>query len=62
MRERAAEDELAPGSQGPGIWKAGARAFFRTGGFGEWRARLSTADPAAWAHGGQLASGVDPEG
>ena len=76
MRERAAEDELARGSQGPGIWKAGVRAFFRSGGSGEWRAHLSAADLAAyearvaalvdpdlaaWAHGGRLASGVDPE-
>jgi hypothetical protein len=52
------------------------RAFFRSGGTGEWRARLSAADLAAyearvgelvgpdlaaWAHGGRLASGVDPE-
>jgi hypothetical protein len=52
------------------------RAFFRSGGSGEWRTRLSAADLAvyearvaalvgpdlaAWAHGGRLASGVDPE-
>jgi aryl sulfotransferase len=76
MRERAADDELARGSHGPGIWKAGVRAFFRSGGTGEWRALLSAADLAAyearvaelagpdlaaWAHGGRLASGVDPE-
>jgi hypothetical protein len=51
-------------------------AFFRSGGTGEWRARLSAADLAAyearveelagpdlaaWAHGGRLASGVDPD-
>ena len=58
-----------------GIWKD-ARAFFRSGGTGEWRERVSAADLAAyearvaqlvgpdlaaWAHGGRLASGVDPE-
>ncbi len=72
MRERAAE--AAP-SASLGIWKD-ARAFFRSGGNGEWRGRLSAADLAAyearvaelvgpdlaaWAHGGRLASGVDPE-
>jgi len=72
MRERAAE--AAPsGSQG--IW-TDARAFFRRGGSGEWRGRVSAADLAAygarvaalvgpdlaaWAHGGRLASGVDPD-
>jgi hypothetical protein len=71
MRERAAD--VAP-SASQGIWKD-ARAFFRSGGSGEWRERVSTADPAAygarvaalvdpdlaaWAHGGRLASGVDP--
>jgi sulfotransferase family protein len=72
MRERAAD--VAPiASQG--TWKD-ARAFFRSGGAGEWRERLSTADLAAyegrvaalvgpdlaaWAHGGRLASGVDPD-
>jgi len=71
MRARAAE--VAPsGSQG--IWKD-ARAFFRSGGSGEWRNRVSAADLAAyearvagligpdlaaWVHGGRLASGVDP--
>jgi hypothetical protein len=76
MRERAAED--APNaSQGTrGSWKD-VRAFFRSGGSGEWRARVSAADLAAyearvtqlvgselaaWAHGGRLASGIDPEG
>ena len=77
MRDRAADDELTRGSQGPGIWKAGVRAFFRSGASGEWRTRLSAADLsayearvaqlvgpdlAAWAHGGRLASGIDPEG
>lgn len=52
------------------------RAFFRSGGTGEWRERVSAADLAAyearvahlvgpdlaaWAHRGRLASGVDPE-
>jgi hypothetical protein len=75
MRERAADD--APNvSQGTrGSWKD-VRAFFRSGGTGEWRERLSAADLtayearvadlvgpdlAAWAHGGRLASGVDPK-
>jgi hypothetical protein len=73
MRERAAE--AAP-SGSLGIWKD-VDAFFRSGGSGEWRTRLSAAelaayearvaalvgpDLAAWVHGGRLASGVDPEG
>ena len=72
MRERAAD--VAPNAS-RGTWKD-VRAFFRSGGTGEWRARLSAADVAAyearvaelvgpdlaaWAHGGRLASGVDPE-
>jgi hypothetical protein len=72
MRERAAD--VAPNAL-QGTLKD-VRAFFRSGGSGEWRERLSTADPAAyearvaelvapnlaaWAHGGRLASGVDPE-
>ena len=72
MRERAAD--VAP-SASQQYWKD-VRAFFRSGGTGEWRARLSAADLAAyearvaqlvgpdlaaWAHGGRLASGVDPE-
>ena len=72
MRERAAD--VAPNAS-QGHWKD-VRAFFRSGGSGEWRARLSAADLAAyearvaalvgpdlaaWAHGGRLASGVDPE-
>ena len=76
MRDRGADDELARGSQGQGIWKAGVRAFFRSGASGEWRERVSAADLAgyearvselvgpelaAWAHGGRLASGVDPD-
>jgi hypothetical protein len=72
MRERGAE--VAP-SGSRGFWKD-VRAFFRSGGSGEWRARVTTADLAAyearvaalvgpelaaWAHGGRLASGIDPE-
>jgi hypothetical protein len=72
MRERGAD--VAP-SASQGNWKD-VRAFFRSGGTGEWRARVSAADLAAyearvaalvspdlaaWAHGGRLASGVDPE-
>jgi aryl sulfotransferase len=72
MRERAAG--VAPNAS-QGIWKD-VRAFFRSGGTGEWRVRLSAADLAAyetrvaelvspdlaaWAHGGRLASGIDPE-
>ena len=72
MRERGAD--IAPNAS-HGIWKD-VRAFFRSGGSGEWRARLSAADLAAyearvaalvgpdlaaWAHGGRLASGVNPE-
>ena len=71
MRERGAD--VAP-SASHANWKD-VRAFFRTGGLGEWRARLSAADLAAyearvaelvspdlaaWAHGGRIASGVDP--
>jgi hypothetical protein len=73
MRERAAD--VAPNAS-QGIWKD-AHAFFRSGASGEWRERLSPADLAAyearvaqlvspelaaWAHGGRLASGIDPEG
>ena len=72
MRERSAD--LAPGASQQ-YWKD-VRAFFRSGGSGEWRARLSPSDLAAyearvatlvgpelaaWAHGGRLASGVDPD-
>jgi hypothetical protein len=74
MRERGAD--VAPSTSLPGHWKD-VRAFFRSGGSGEWRARLSAADLAAyearvaalvgpdlaaWAHGGRLASGADPDG
>jgi hypothetical protein len=70
MRERAAE--VAPAAS-QGLWRD-VRAFFRSGGRGEWRERVSAADLAAyearvatlvdpalaaWAHGGRLASGVD---
>jgi hypothetical protein len=73
MRERGAD--VAPSTSQQGHWKD-VHAFFRSGGAGEWRARLSSADLAAyearvaqlvspelaaWAHGGRLASGVDPE-
>jgi aryl sulfotransferase len=73
MRDRGAA--VAP-SASQANWKD-VRAFFRSGGTGEWRERLSPADLgayesrvaqlvgpdlAAWAHGGWLASGVDPEG
>jgi hypothetical protein len=73
MRERAAD--VAP-DVSQGHWKD-VRAFFRSGGTGEWRAHLSASDLAAydarvgalvspelavWAHGGRFASGVDPEG
>jgi hypothetical protein len=72
MRERGAD--VAP-SASLGIWKD-VRAFFRSGGSGEWRERVSAADLAAyearvatlvgpdlaaWSHGGRLASGIDPE-
>jgi len=71
MRERAAD--VVP-SASLGTWQD-VRAFFRSGGTGEWRERLSAADLAAyearvaalvapdlaaWVHGGRLASGVDP--
>jgi hypothetical protein len=74
MRERGAD--VAPNASQQGHWKD-VRAFFRSGGSGEWRERVSAADLAAyearvaqlvgpdlaaWAHGGRLASGVDPEG
>jgi len=73
MRARAAE--LAPEATF-GNWKD-VRGFFRRGGSGEWRARLTDADLAAyqarvaslvdadlaaWAHAGRLASGIDPAG
>ena len=72
MRDRARE--LAPEAS-QGNWKD-VRGFFRSGGTGEWRQRLTDADLAAyearvaslvgtdlaaWAHGGRLASGVDPD-
>jgi hypothetical protein len=72
MRERGAD--VAPNAS-QGTWKD-VRAFFRSGGTGEWRERVSAADLAAyearvgelvgpdlaaWVHCGRLASGVDPE-
>lgn len=71
MRERAAE--LAPEASF-GNWKD-VQGFFRRGGGGEWRERLTDdelaayqarvaalvePDLAAWVHGGRLGSGVDP--
>jgi aryl sulfotransferase len=71
MRNRAAE--LAP-SASHDNWKD-VRTFFRKGGSGEWRDRLSAADVAAyearvaqlapadlatWIHAGRLASGIEP--
>jgi hypothetical protein len=76
MRERAADDAPSASQGTRGAWKD-VRAFFRSGGTGEWRARVSAADLAAyearvaelvgsdlaaWVHGGRLASGVDSEG
>src|SRR5215207_2345487 len=76
MRERAADDAPSASAGTRGSWKD-VRAFFRSGASGEWRERLSAADLAvyearvadlvgpdlaAWAHGGRLAPGVDPEG
>jgi hypothetical protein len=73
MRERAAD--VAPNASQE-AWKD-VRAFFRSGASGEWRDRLDATDLAAyearvaelvspdlaaWAHGGRLASGIDPEG
>ena len=70
MRDRA--DDVLPNAGA--IWKDD-RAFFRAGGFGEWRSRVNDDDLAeydravramtspelaAWAHRGRLASGVDP--
>lgn len=72
-RMRARASELAPASSQRN-WKD-PRAFFRRGGFGEWRTRiderdaaeyegrvaaLAAADLAAWMHLGRLASGIDP--
>jgi hypothetical protein len=72
MRERSGD--VAPNAS-RGMWQD-VRAFFRSGGSGEWRERVSAADLAAyearvaelvgpdlaaWVHGGRLASGVDPE-
>ena len=72
MRERSVD--VAPNAS-QGHWKD-VSAFFRSGATGEWRERLSPTDLAAyearvaalvgpdlasWAHGGRLASGVDPQ-
>src|SRR5260221_2467722 len=70
MRERAGDVLPNAGA----IWRDD-RAFFRAGGFGEWRARVNDDDLAeyeavvkaiaspelaVWVHQGRLASGVDP--
>lgn len=70
MRERASV--LAPEASA-GNWKD-VQGFFRSGGTGEWRSRLTPedlaayearvaglvgADVAAWAHRGRLALGID---
>ncbi|MDQ1478114.1 MAG: hypothetical protein QOE62_3343 [Actinomycetota bacterium] len=71
MRDRA-KDVLPNAGR---IWKDD-RAFFRAGGFGEWRTRVGdeelaeydrtvnevvSPELATWAHRGRLASGVDPD-
>ncbi len=71
MRDRA-KDVLPNAGM---IWKDD-RAFFRSGGFGEWRTRVGdkelaeydrtvnevvSPELATWAHQGRLASGVDPD-
>lgn len=70
MRDRAGDVLPNAGA----IWKDD-QAFFRAGGFGEWRSRASDGDLAEyrkiveaavspdlanWAHHGRIASGVDP--
>ena len=70
MRDRA--DDVLPNAGA--IWNDD-RAFFRAGGFGEWRSRVNEDDLAeydktvdaiaspelaTWAHHGRLASGTDP--
>lgn len=72
-RMRARANELAP-NVAQGNWKDTA-AFFRTGGFGEWRGRidvqdeaeyaarvasLAPPDVATWTHLGRIVSGIDP--
>jgi aryl sulfotransferase len=74
-RMRARARDLAPEAS-RGNWKD-ATAFFRAGGFGEWRERvdervaaeyearvasLVPPDVAAWTHLGRIASGIDPHG
>ena len=71
---RANSDRLAPTSR-HSVFRDPA-AFFRSGGFGEWRDRVGpeTAahyearvgelvgpELAAWTHNGRIASGIDPE-
>src|SRR5262249_28721621 len=71
MRKRA--QQVAPAAS-QGNWKD-PHAFFRSGGFGEWRDRptpedadeyarrvsaLVPPDLASWAHLGRLASRIDP--
>lgn len=73
-RMRARADDIAPNAGA--IWKDTA-AFFRSGGSGEWRARVTdadldeydavvsaTVDPdlARWVHHGRIASGIEPGG
>ena len=73
MRARAAD--LAPAASQQNWRDVGA--FFRKGGFGEWRTRMTDADAAeyagrvaalvppdlaAWTHLGRIASGIDPRG
>jgi hypothetical protein len=70
MRDRAGDVLPNAGA----IWRDD-RAFFRAGGFGEWRSRVNDDDLAeydrtvksitspelaTWAHHGRLASGIDP--
>jgi hypothetical protein len=72
-RMRARAGELAPEASRRN-WKDAA-AFFRAGGFGEWRrwmdepllaeyearvAALAPGDVAAWTHHGRIVSGIDP--
>jgi hypothetical protein len=73
LRARAAQRAPAASQQN---WRDVA-AFFRKGGFGEWRSRMTDADAAeydarvaalvppdlaAWTHLGRIASGIDPRG
>jgi hypothetical protein len=71
-RMRARADDMVPNARE--IWRDD-RAFFRSGGFGEWRARVTADDLAMyesvvaatvcpdlanWAHNGRLRSGIEP--